>query len=155
MVAAGMRVLLFLPVRHALWMASGLLTPPPLCFRRVLVVVAPFTPRPPPPRTHARTQFSVDLEHHRLHSFLGYVCLVQVSTPDHDVLIDCLQPDVRAAMRVLQPAFAHPRIVKVGFVSCVFVALHPSASPLPSLPPPSRTDTAWCCSFSGGGSGGG
>ncbi len=57
---------------------------------------------------------AVDVEHHRRHSFLGYVCLIQLSTPEEDVIVDCLQPEVRAALQAaLRPVFQDPRTVKV------------------------------------------
>ena len=33
------------------------------------------------------SQIAIDVEHHRHHSFFGFVCLVQVSTPSADYVI--------------------------------------------------------------------
>jgi len=45
---------------------------------------------------------SIDLEHHSMHSFHGFVCLMQLSTETHDFIIDPLCPEVRTALLDLQ-----------------------------------------------------
>jgi exosome complex exonuclease RRP6 len=56
-------------------------------------------------------EFAVDLEHHNYRTYLGFTCLMQVSTRSEDFLIDTLE--LRHHMHILAPAFADPRIVKV------------------------------------------
>jgi len=55
--------------------------------------------------------FAVDLEHHDYRTYLGIVCLMQISTRDEDFLIDTLA--LHDDMHVLNPAFTDPSIVKV------------------------------------------
>ncbi|KAJ9449730.1 Protein RRP6-like 2, partial [Diplonema papillatum] len=59
----------------------------------------------------AEKEFAVDLEHHNLHSFQGFTCLMQVSTRTADFVVDCLA--LRHHMYVLLPAFINPNIMKV------------------------------------------
>ena len=59
----------------------------------------------------ASTLVAIDLEHHAQRSFLGIVCLMQLSTPKCDYIIDTL--DLHDSMHVLLPAFTNPGIVKV------------------------------------------
>ncbi|KAJ1979417.1 exosome nuclease subunit [Dimargaris xerosporica] len=54
---------------------------------------------------------AVDLEHHNLRSFQGFVCLMQISTRDQDFLIDTLA--LRPHIRMLNPVFTDPNIIKV------------------------------------------
>jgi len=56
-------------------------------------------------------EFAVDLEHHSYRSFQGFLCLMQVSTRDHDYLVDVLE--LRHHMNLLQDPFTNPSIVKV------------------------------------------
>jgi len=64
-------------------------------------------------RTHllSQNEFAVDLEHHHSHSFLGFTCLVQISTREADYIIDALE--ARDSVSLLLPAFASPSILKV------------------------------------------
>ncbi|KAK9447072.1 ribonuclease H-like domain-containing protein [Limtongia smithiae] len=56
--------------------------------------------------------FAVDLEHHDYHSYIGFVCLMQISTREQDYLIDTLI--LRAPeLEVLNEVFTNPKIVKV------------------------------------------
>lgn len=55
--------------------------------------------------------FAVDLEHHDYRSFLGFTCLMQISTRTHDYLIDVLA--LREHMHALNSSFMDPSIVKV------------------------------------------
>jgi hypothetical protein len=51
-------------------------------------------------RLLAATAVGVDVEHSPK-SFHGFVCTVQLSTPDEDFLVDCMVPQVRHAFRTL------------------------------------------------------
>lgn len=62
-------------------------------------------------KLEASTEFAVDLEHHSYRSYLGFTCLMQVSTRTEDFLIDALE--LRHAMPLLATAFSDPKIVKV------------------------------------------
>ena len=55
---------------------------------------------------------AVDLEHHDMHSYIGLVCLMQISTRNKDWIVDTLKP-WRQNLQVLNEVFADPRIVKV------------------------------------------
>ncbi|KAM9855584.1 exosome complex component 10 isoform 2-T2 [Aulostomus maculatus] len=57
------------------------------------------------------SEFAVDLEHHSYRSFLGLTCLMQISTREHDYIIDTLE--LRSEMYILNEAFTDPSIVKV------------------------------------------
>ncbi|KAJ1658739.1 exosome nuclease subunit [Dispira simplex] len=57
------------------------------------------------------TEVAVDLEHHNLRSFQGFVCLMQISTRDEDFLVDTLV--LREHLWKLNRVFTDPRIVKV------------------------------------------
>ena len=59
-------------------------------------------------RTHSR--LAVDTESNSMHAYRGRTCLVQVSTPDEDLLIDTLALDDISALREI---LANPRIEKV------------------------------------------
>lgn len=54
----------------------------------------------------------VDVEHHALRSYLGIVCLLQVSDGRTDYVIDALA--LHDHMHLLRKLFADPSIVKVG-----------------------------------------
>ncbi|EPY29362.1 exosome complex exonuclease RRP6, partial [Strigomonas culicis] len=57
------------------------------------------------------TEIAVDLEHHDFYSYLGFTCLMQISTRTEDIIIDCLK--LRSSMRLLSSVFLHPHILKV------------------------------------------
>eukprot|EP00058_Branchiostoma_floridae_P005020 XP_002590508.1 hypothetical protein BRAFLDRAFT_124507 [Branchiostoma floridae] len=57
------------------------------------------------------SEFAVDLEHHSYRSFQGFTCLMQVSTRDHDYIVDTLA--LRADLHVLNDTFTDPKVVKV------------------------------------------
>ena len=62
----------------------------------------------------AVTAFAVDLEHHSYRSFKGFTCLVQISTPMRDYVIDVLNPVVRADFKNrLGALFEDPGKVKI------------------------------------------
>jgi exosome complex exonuclease RRP6 len=54
---------------------------------------------------------AVDLEHHSYRSFLGLVCLMQISTAREDFLVDTLA--LRGQLQVLNQVFCDPAKVKV------------------------------------------
>ncbi|KAK6527899.1 exosome nuclease subunit [Arthrobotrys megalospora] len=56
-------------------------------------------------------EIAVDLEHHDYRSYIGLVCLMQISTRDQDWIIDTLK--LRDELEVLNEVFANPGIVKV------------------------------------------
>jgi exosome complex exonuclease RRP6 len=63
-------------------------------------------------KLEAERVVAIDLENHSLHSYQGFLCLMQVSTRREDFIVDCL------ALReeigpVLGPMFANEKIVKV------------------------------------------
>ena len=55
--------------------------------------------------------FAVDLEHHSFRSFLGITCLMQISTHEHDYLVDTLE--LRSELPLLNEVFTDPKILKV------------------------------------------
>lgn len=58
--------------------------------------------------------WQVDLENHSFRSYEGFLCLMQLSTRDHDFVIDTLVPPVRQHLpRLLGPIFESSTIVKV------------------------------------------
>lgn len=57
-------------------------------------------------------EIAIDLEHHDAHSYVGLVSLMQISTRDHDWVVDTLQP-WRGDLQILNEVFADPKIVKV------------------------------------------
>ena len=63
--------------------------------------------------SHLLTQreFAVDLEHHSMNSFQGFLCLMQISTRQQDYIIDCIA--LRDHMHVLLGSFANEEILKV------------------------------------------
>jgi exosome complex exonuclease RRP6 len=65
-------------------------------------------------KSEAVTAFAVDLEHHSYRSFKGFTCLVQISTPMRDYVIDVLNPAVRAEFKNrLGALFEDPGKVKI------------------------------------------
>ncbi|CAF0830592.1 unnamed protein product [Brachionus calyciflorus] len=56
-------------------------------------------------------EISVDLEHHSYRSFLGFTCLMQISTHDYDFLIDTLK--LRSDMHLLNEVFTDWTLLKV------------------------------------------
>ena len=58
------------------------------------------------------SEIAIDLEHHDTHSYVGIVCLMQISTRQKDWIIDTLVP-WRADLEVLNEVFADPKILKV------------------------------------------
>lgn len=56
-------------------------------------------------------EIAVDLEHHDYRTYIGLVCLMQISTRDQDWIIDTLK--LRDELEVLNEVFANPDIVKV------------------------------------------
>ncbi|KAM4652421.1 exosome complex component 10 [Discoglossus pictus] len=57
------------------------------------------------------SEFAVDLEHHSYRSFLGFTCLMQISTRTDDYIIDVLE--LRNDLYILNESFTDPAIVKV------------------------------------------
>ena len=57
-------------------------------------------------------EIAVDLEHHDTHSYIGIVCLMQISTRDKDWIVDTLKP-WRENLQILNEVFTDPKIVKV------------------------------------------
>jgi len=55
---------------------------------------------------------AVDLEHHDARSYIGIVCLMQISTRDRDWIVDTLKP-WRRKLQCLNEVFTDPSIVKV------------------------------------------
>lgn len=54
---------------------------------------------------------AIDLEHHSMHSYQGFTCLMQVSTTSRDFLVDTLV--LRHRMKELLVMFADPSVVKI------------------------------------------
>lgn len=59
------------------------------------------------------TEIAVDLEHHNKHSYLGIVCLMQISTRYGDWIVDTLSDEVRENAECLNEVFTDPRKVLV------------------------------------------
>ncbi|EMD00152.1 hypothetical protein BAUCODRAFT_366269 [Baudoinia panamericana UAMH 10762] len=57
-------------------------------------------------------EIAVDLEHHDLRSYVGIVCLMQISTRNKDWIVDTLKP-WRRKLSCLNEVFANPSILKV------------------------------------------
>lgn len=57
------------------------------------------------------TEIAVDLEHHDARSYIGFTCLMQISTRDKDWIIDTLA--LRMELQALNQVFADPKIIKV------------------------------------------
>jgi exosome complex exonuclease RRP6 len=58
------------------------------------------------------SEIAIDLEHHDTHSYVGIVCLMQISTRQKDWIIDTLVP-WREDLQMLNEVFADPKILKV------------------------------------------
>jgi len=57
------------------------------------------------------SEIAIDLEHHDNRSYIGIVCLMQISTRNKDWVIDTLK--LRDELSVLNEVFTNPKIVKV------------------------------------------
>ena len=57
-------------------------------------------------------EIAIDLEHHDIHSYIGLVSLMQISTRKKDWVVDTLKP-WRQDLQVLNEVFADPNILKV------------------------------------------
>ncbi|KIW69597.1 hypothetical protein PV04_05467 [Phialophora macrospora] len=57
-------------------------------------------------------EIAIDLEHNDQRSYVGLVCLMQISTRDKDWIIDTLKP-WRERLQILNEVFCDPRILKV------------------------------------------
>lgn len=57
------------------------------------------------------SEISIDLENHSIRSYLGFCCLIQISTRDKDYIVDPFS--LACQIPVLGVIFADPRIVKV------------------------------------------
>ncbi|KAJ8101545.1 ribonuclease H-like domain-containing protein [Lipomyces tetrasporus] len=57
------------------------------------------------------TEIAVDLEHHDNRSYIGFVCLLQISTRSQDYLVDTLV--LRSELQVLNDVLTNPKIIKV------------------------------------------
>ncbi|KAK5220449.1 exosome nuclease subunit [Exophiala xenobiotica] len=58
------------------------------------------------------TEIAIDLEHNDARSYIGLVCLMQISTREKDWVIDTLKP-WRENLQVLNEVFTDPNILKV------------------------------------------
>ncbi|KAL9020715.1 MAG: hypothetical protein Q9185_002031 [Variospora sp. 1 TL-2023] len=58
------------------------------------------------------TEIAVDVEHHDMHTYVGIVSLLQISTRDRDWIVDTLVP-WREDLQILNEVFTEPRIIKV------------------------------------------
>uniref|UniRef100_A0A1A9ULZ2 Exosome complex component 10 homolog n=1 Tax=Glossina austeni TaxID=7395 RepID=A0A1A9ULZ2_GLOAU len=56
-------------------------------------------------------ELAVDVEHHNYRSFLGFTCLVQISTKLKDYIFDALE--LRDDMHILNEVLTNPKIVKI------------------------------------------
>ena len=56
---------------------------------------------------------AVDLEHHDARSYVGIVCLMQISTREKDWIVDTLKP-WREDLQILNEVFTDPRVLKVS-----------------------------------------
>ncbi|KAF2433658.1 hypothetical protein EJ08DRAFT_657797 [Tothia fuscella] len=57
-------------------------------------------------------EIAIDLEHHDSRTYIGIVCLMQISTRDKDWIVDTLKP-WRRQLESLNEVFADPNILKV------------------------------------------
>ncbi|KIY02497.1 uncharacterized protein Z520_00962 [Fonsecaea multimorphosa CBS 102226] len=57
-------------------------------------------------------EIAIDLEHNDMRSYVGMVCLMQISTRKKDWIIDTLKP-WREKLQMLNQVFANPKILKV------------------------------------------
>ncbi|TPX36234.1 hypothetical protein SmJEL517_g01543 [Synchytrium microbalum] len=60
----------------------------------------------------AASEIAVDTEHHDYRTYLGLVCLIQISTREQDFIVDTLGP-LRSHLYLLNRSFTNPNIVKV------------------------------------------
>ncbi|CAG8433078.1 10707_t:CDS:10 [Diversispora eburnea] len=56
-------------------------------------------------------EIAVDLEHHSYRSYLGFTCLLQISTREEDFVVDVLE--LRSRLHLLNKSFTNPNILKV------------------------------------------
>jgi ribonuclease D len=56
-------------------------------------------------------EIAVDLEHHSYRSFLGFTCLIQISTRTFDYIVDAIA--LREHLHLLNTTFTNPKILKV------------------------------------------
>jgi exosome complex exonuclease RRP6 len=56
-------------------------------------------------------EIAVDLEHHDQRSFIGFVCLMQITTRENDWIVDTLK--LRTELQILNDVFTDPDIIKV------------------------------------------
>ncbi|XP_023937785.1 exosome component 10 [Bicyclus anynana] len=59
---------------------------------------------------HTVDELAIDLEHHHTRSFLGFTCLIQITT-DRDYVIDALA--LRSELHILNEIFTNPDILKI------------------------------------------
>lgn len=57
------------------------------------------------------SEIAVDLEHHSYRTYLGFLCLMQISTRDEDFVVDVIA--LRDEMEVLNEVLTDPKILKV------------------------------------------
>ena len=62
-------------------------------------------------------EIAIDLEHHSYRSYYGFVCLMQISTRNEDIVVDCLVPDIRENLEVLNEVFTDPSKLKASLLS--------------------------------------
>ncbi|XP_006462303.1 hypothetical protein AGABI2DRAFT_186278 [Agaricus bisporus var. bisporus H97] len=62
-------------------------------------------------KLRAASEIAVDLEHHSYRTYLGFLCLMQISTREEDFVVDVIA--LRDEMEVLNEVFTDPKIVKV------------------------------------------
>jgi exosome complex exonuclease RRP6 len=60
-------------------------------------------------------EIAIDLEHHDQRSYIGFVCLMQISTREKDWIVDTLK--LRGELQVLNEVFTDPKIIKVRFAA--------------------------------------
>lgn len=58
-------------------------------------------------------EMALDLEHHDYRTYAGLTCLIQLSIPGKDYVIDALQPAVRSKLYKLNKWTADATVVKV------------------------------------------
>jgi hypothetical protein len=68
-------------------------------------------------------EIAVDLEHHDQRSYIGFVCLMQISTRKKDWIVDTLK--LRGELQILNEIFADPKIIKVGLIN-IIIARQPA-----------------------------
>ena len=57
------------------------------------------------------SEIAIDIEHHSNESFLGYICLIQISTRTIDYVVDAIA--LRSIIPLLNKVLSNPRILKV------------------------------------------